>query len=107
MISVEMNIQKYFKEIEDKIRVCYSVAEAAREKGLDPLSKVEIPIARSLAERVVGLISVVYPQISDERVVRRIHELEKEFGMLDHTVAIKIAEEIAKDFDIIKQEIKK
>ena len=86
-----------FKEIEDKVKVCYSVASQAREKGLDPLSKVEIPIARSLAERVVGLISMIYPQITDPKIVKRIVELEKEYGMLDHTVALKIAEEIAKE----------
>jgi len=92
-----MNLQEYFKEIENKVGVCYSVASQAREKGLDPLSKVEIPIARSLAERVVGLISVIYPQISDPRIVKRITELEKEYGILDHAVALKIAEEIAKE----------
>ena len=65
-------MQKYFKELEDKVKVCYSIAEAARKKGLDPLSKVEIPLARSLAERVVGLMSVLYPQINDKRIVDRI-----------------------------------
>jgi len=92
-----MNIQSYFKEIEDKVKVCYSVAQEARSKDLDPKSVVEIPIARSLAERVVGLISVVYPQITDPKIVKRIMELEKEYGMLDHTVALIIAEEIAKE----------
>ncbi len=92
-----MNFQKYFKDIEDKVSVNLAVAEEARKKGLDPRSKVEIPIARSLAERVVGLISTIYPQISDLKIVKRIMELEKEYGMLDHTVALKIAEEVAKE----------
>ena len=90
-------MQNYFREIENKVKVCYSVAQEARKKGLDPLSKVEIPIARSLAERVVGLISAVYPQVSDPRIVKRITELEKQHGILDHVVALKIAEEIAKE----------
>jgi len=89
--------QKYFQELEDKVRVCYSIAEEARKKGLDPLDKVEIPIARTLAEKVVGLISVIYPQINDERIVKRILALEKEYGQLDYAVAFKIAEEIAKE----------
>jgi len=89
------NMQKYFQELEDKVRVCYSIAEEARAKGLDPMDKVEIPLARSLAEKVVGLISVVYPQINDERIVKRILELEKEFGPLDQAVSFRIAEEIA------------
>ena len=63
-----MNIHQYFKELEDKVKVCHSLAENARNKGLDPKSVVEIPIARSLAERVVGLISVIYPQISDPKI---------------------------------------
>ena len=90
-------MQKYFKEIEDKVRVCYSIAESARAKGLDPFSKVEIPLARSLAERVVGLMSTLYPQINDKKIVNRILDLEKQFGQLDPTVSFKIAEEIAKE----------
>ena len=90
-------MQKYFQELEDKVKVCYSIAEEARAMGFDPFDKVEIPLARTLAEKVVGLISVVYPQINDERIVQRILELEKEYGPLDYGVAFKIAEEIAKE----------
>ncbi len=89
-------MQKYFKEIEDKVHVCYAIAEGARKRGLDPQSKVEIPLATSLAGRVVGLISVLYPQINDPKIVKRILDLEKEFGQMDPTVSFKIAEEIAK-----------
>ncbi|MBM3246969.1 DNA polymerase II large subunit [Candidatus Pacearchaeota archaeon] len=92
-----VDIEKYFHELEDQVRACYSIAEEARKKGLDPLNKVEIPLARTLAEKVVGLISVLYPQINDERIVKRILELEKEFGQLDYGVAFRIAEEIAKE----------
>jgi len=92
-----MNNDDYFAMLEDQVKVCYSVAEEARTKGLDPLDKVEIPLARSLAEKVVGLISVVYPQVNDERITNRILELEKEFGALDYGVAFRIAEEIAKE----------
>ncbi len=92
-----MNINDYFSQLEDQVKVCYSVAEEARAKQLDPLNKVEIPLARSLAEKVVGLISVIYPQINDERIVKRILDLEKEYGQLDPAVSFKIAEEIAKE----------
>lgn len=92
-----MNTDDYFQELEDKVKVCYDVAGEARAKGLDPLDKVEIPLARSLAEKVVGLISVVYPQINDERIINRILELEKEYGPLDQAVSFKIAEEVAKE----------
>ena len=90
-------MQQYFKEIENKVRVCYSIAEEARRKGLDPLSVVEIPIATNLAERVTGLISVKYPQVKNEKIVNRIKELEKEYGKLDPAVCLKIGEEIAKE----------
>jgi len=92
-----MNIQQYFKLIEKKVNETYEVAEAARAKGLDPISKVEIPQARSLAERVVGVVGVLYPQIIDKRIVDRILDLEGKFGKLDPAVALTIAEEIAKE----------
>ena len=92
-----MNTDEYFQELEDNVNVCYRIAEEARSKGLDPLDKVEIPLARTLAEKVVGLISVLYPQINDERIVNRILELEKEYGPLDQAVSFKIAEEVAKE----------
>ena len=92
-----MNIKEYFEEIEKKVKEIYSTAEEARAKGFDPVSKVEVPLAISLAERAVGLTSVLYPQLSDKRVVNRILELEKEYGQLDPAVAFKIAEEIAKE----------
>ena len=102
-----MNTEEYFAMLEDQVRATYVIAEEARAKGLDPIEKVEIPLARSLAEKVVGLISVVYPQIGDDRITKRILELEKEFGALDYGVALRIAEEIAKEkfckFESLKQ----
>ncbi|MFH1425403.1 MAG: DNA polymerase II large subunit, partial [archaeon] len=92
-----MNIKQYFKFIEDKVKKNYVVAEEARAKGFDPVAKVEIPLAMSLAEKCVGLVSSVYPQIGDKRIVERILSLEKEFGSLDPAVALSIAEEIAKE----------
>ncbi len=91
-----MILSHYFKFIEADVKKIYLVANEARAKGFDPTSKVEIPLATSLAEKVVGLISVVYPQLQDSKVSDRILELEKEFGPLDLGVAFKIAEEIAK-----------
>ncbi len=91
-----MNTQQYFKHIERKTKEVYALANEARAKGFDPEKKVEIPLARSLAERVVGLISTIYPQIIGTKLVNRIIELEKDFGKLDHAVALKIAEEVAK-----------
>ncbi len=93
--SAEM--QKYFKLIEKEVQRCYSVAEEARSKGLDPEETTPIPVAKNMAERVVGLISVVAPQIIGTKIPQRIIELEEEYGMLDWRVAFKIAEEVAKE----------
>ena len=90
-------INEYFQEIENKTRALYSVAEEARIKGLDPMSKVEVPLAATLAEKAVGLIGTIYPQVNNKQIVNRILELEKEFGKLDPAVYFKIAEEIAKE----------
>lgn len=92
-----MNIEEYFKEIEGKVKENYELAREAKKKGYDPVADVEVPLANSLAERVVGLVSVLYPQIFDKRITDRILALEKEYGSLDPAVAIVIAEEIAKE----------
>ncbi len=86
----------YFRDLDKAIKENYTVAEIAREKGLDPVSKVESPLAKSLAEKAVGLIASVYPQISNKNIIDRILELEKDYGKLDTAVAFKISEEVAK-----------
>jgi DNA polymerase II large subunit len=91
-----MKTEEYFELIEKKTKEVYSIAAQAREKGLDPMPKVEIPLAMSMAEKVVGLISAVYPQMEDSGITQRILELEKTYGKLDTMVAFKIAEEVAK-----------
>ena len=90
-------MQKYFAEIERKVRVEYSIAEEARKKGFDPKSKIESPLATSLAQRAVELISSLYPQLNSTHLINRIKELEQEHGLLDHAVCLRIAEEIAKE----------
>src|SRR3989344_2161978 len=89
--------EKYFENLQKEINKNYSVAKAARSKGLDPTSNVEVPLARNLAEKVVGLISTLYPQIQNESIINRILDLEKEYGSLDLAVCLKIAEEIARE----------
>src|SRR3989344_1140365 len=91
-----MNTQQYLKSIEEETKKIYALAEEARKKGYDPVSKVEIPLARSLAEKVVGLISTVYPQMEGSGIVERILELEKKWGKLNPAICLQIAEEIAK-----------
>ncbi|MCX8158758.1 MAG: DNA polymerase II large subunit [Candidatus Pacearchaeota archaeon] len=92
-----MNTEEYFDMINKKVNECYEVANRARAIGIDPVAKVEIPIATSLAEKAIGLISTIYPQLNDKKIVDRIIELEKEHGQLNMAVPFKIAEEIAKE----------
>ena len=91
-----METEKYFKDLEKNVRKVYELVGEARAKGLDPVDKVEVPLALSMAEKVVGLISIKYPQVVNSGIAERILELEKEYGKLDPTVAFKIAEEVAK-----------
>lgn len=88
-------IQKYFSELQEQVSNAYKIASTARSKGYDPDKNVEIKLAANMAERVVGLISVLAPQITNSKVAERIVELEKQYGALDWRVALKIAEEIA------------
>ncbi len=91
-----METQEYFKKLEKGVREAYVVAEQARAKGLDPVDKVEIPLAMSMAEKCVGLISTIYPQMMGCGISDRILALEKEHGKLDPAVCLQIAEEVAK-----------
>lgn len=87
----------YYKDIEMKVRVAYTIAKEARNKGLDSVDRVEIPLATDLPERVTGLVSTLIPQIKDERIEKRIRALEKEHGFLNPAVAFTIADEIASE----------
>ena len=96
-IQCSSKLKKYFKEINNKIKDTHNLAEKARLKSLDPEKKVEVPLAKNMAERVVGLISVVCSDIVDTNLTDRIVELENEYGLLDWRVGFKIAEEVAKE----------
>lgn len=90
-----MKTEDYFSRLKKEVDEVYSVMTLARKKGLDPEDYVEIPLAMSMAEKVVSLIATIYPQIQDTLIAERILELEKQYGKLDPTVVFKIAEEIS------------
>lgn len=90
-------IKQYFDYLESNTQTAYSIAKKARKKGYDPSESVEIKLAKNMAERVVGIISVVAPQIIDSGVVERILELENMYSPLDWRVAFVIALEIAQE----------
>jgi DNA polymerase II large subunit len=91
------NTAPYFEKLEADVRKEYEIANKARKKGFDPAEEVEIPLARSMAEKSVGLISTIYPDIPVEKITERMLELEKKHGQLDTCVSFIIAREIAEE----------
>jgi len=87
----------YFDSLDKETTQAYEIANKAREKGFDPEDKVDIPLARTMAERVEGLISIAAPQLKGAGVPKRIQELEKKYKPLSWEVALLIAEEVAKE----------
>jgi len=90
-------MEGYFEKLEKDCFKVFEIAKKARSKGLDPTDKVEITLAKTLSERVIGLISVIVPQLKESKAPERIIELEEKYGILDWRVAFKIAEEIAEE----------
>src|SRR3989338_4968117 len=91
------NIKNYFNSIEGGVKKAYDIAILARAKGLDPNENVSILLAKDMAERVEGLVSVVAPQLKGCGIVPFIKELEKEYAPQDWRVAFRLAEEVAKE----------
>ncbi len=94
-IETSPELDAYFREIDDKLKQGYSSAGLARAKGYDPEQVVDIPLAKNLAERVVGLVSAIAPSFLNTTVAQRIQELETQYGALAWEVALTIAQEVA------------
>lgn len=90
-------MDKYFKSLKDKINEEYRVANQARSLGFDPKDKVEIPLAMTLAEKSVNLISTIYSKLPVVKISKRILELEEKYGQLNSMVSFVIAREIAEE----------
>src|SRR3990167_6628368 len=95
--GLSFQTQNYFSELQQGIDRLYKVAQAARAKNLDPVDKVEVPLALSMAAKVVRLIATKYPQLDNDEVINRILDLEKQYGSLDNSVSFAIAQEIARE----------
>ncbi|MFH1072130.1 MAG: DNA polymerase II large subunit [Nanoarchaeota archaeon] len=90
-------LKEYFAHLEKNCQKAFSIAQDARKKGYDPAPQVEISLAKNMAERVIGLISIAAPQIVGKGAEQRILELENTYGAQDWRVALSIAEEIARE----------
>ncbi len=89
-------MEKYFSDIDKGVKQLYDLAGKARDQGLDPEPTVPIPLAKNMAERVEGLISVTQPQIKGSGISKRIEQLEEQYGKLHWKVAFTISLETAK-----------
>jgi DNA polymerase II large subunit len=99
--------KKYFQDTISSVKKAFEIGQKARQQGHDASSVVDIKLAENLAERVVGLISVIAPEVENPAIVTRIQELEEIYGILDWRVALKIALEIAQEnFCKFKSKIK-
>jgi DNA polymerase II large subunit len=94
-INASPEQQIYFDRFKKDCLDAYAIAKKARAKGYDPEPDVSVTLAETLAERVIGLIGVIAPQIKNAGVERRIEELEAQYKILDWRVALQIAYEIA------------
>ena len=104
-----INEEKYIKSLTKNIEETYRIANLARAKGYDPEETVNIPLAKNMAERVEGLVSVAAPQITNKGIPKRIKELEAIYGKLDWRVALTISLETTQEkfckFDTKKEAI--
>lgn len=109
MVVASKRLKKYFEDLENKTKEIYDLANKARKSGIDPTDHVEIKLAKNMAERVFGLVSVVAPNLKEKELIERIHELEEKYGILDWRVALTIGLEIAEEkfgsFDTKKEAI--
>ncbi|MXV62674.1 DNA polymerase II large subunit [Natronorubrum sp. JWXQ-INN-674] len=77
--------KRYFQRLESELDEAFDVAERAKERGADPDSEVEIPVAKDMADRVENILGI-------DGVAERVRELE---GQMSREEA---ALELAKDF---------
>ncbi len=82
-----INYATYFAALSEELEKIYEVAEAARAKGYDPSTKVEIPPAHDVAARVEATLD------GPLGVAKRIRELQEEHTREE--VAFIVAKEIA------------
>jgi DNA polymerase II large subunit len=84
-------VEPYFRAIESEVDRAYTVAERARQEGLDPETHTEIPRAQDMAMRVEKLLAHLgIDGISEE--IRTLAE-----SMPREEVAVRIARRLAND----------
>ena len=90
-----MEIEEYFKSLEDGARAAYAVAKKARKTGVDPDFEPEIPLAVDLAGRVESLVG---PPGIAEKIRKAVEELGRE------EAALEIAKDIVSASNLSEEE---
>ncbi len=72
---------RYFERIEADLDAAVAVAERARERGGDPTTDVEIPVATDMADRVEKVLGI-------EGVADRVRDLEDEYTREEAALAL-------------------
>jgi DNA polymerase II large subunit len=65
--------ERYFERIESHLDEAFDRAEAAKDRGYDPKTEVEIPVAVDMADRVENILGI-------EGVAERVRDLEGEMS---------------------------
>ncbi|MEF8891454.1 MAG: DNA polymerase II large subunit [Haloferacaceae archaeon] len=78
--------RRYFERIEDRLDEAWDRAARARERGHDPQTEIEIPIAEDMAARVENILGI-------DGVAERVRELEETHSREE--AALALAEDFA------------
>ena len=78
VIAMSKKMEEYFVSLDKEVNHSYKIANKAKKNSFDPDNFVDIPLAQNMMERVVGLISILTPQIRNKGVEQRIQDLEKQ-----------------------------
>ncbi|MHB9287479.1 DNA polymerase II large subunit [Halobacteriales archaeon Cl-PHB] len=73
--------ERYFERLATELDEAFDVANAARERGGDPATEVEIPVARDMADRVENILGI-------EGVAERVRELEGQMSREEAALAL-------------------
>ncbi|MCK4968718.1 MAG: DNA polymerase II large subunit, partial [Candidatus Aenigmarchaeota archaeon] len=87
-MEIDDETKEYFEYIDLEVSRAYKLAEEARKLGLDPETRVDIPVAEDLAARVEGLLSTTSQDFLGCGLKEGIRVLEAKYGKNDERVAL-------------------
>lgn len=82
-----MDSSEYFSSLKEGLNNAYAIASQARSRGFDPVSEIEVKIAKDVAARVEGIVGP--PGITE--IIR---DMEKG-GMARESIAFEVARKLA------------